>query len=103
MTPTRHGIESLSYDNIFHVVSPALKDRNPEQKPLTEPSKTDEDAGGWCGLPFHPTCFEIFKRVSLLRLGSIDVQGLWYWRLVCFPPNLPPSNAPTEANSCPVR
>ncbi|MCJ1421091.1 hypothetical protein MMC32_007453 [Xylographa parallela] len=31
-------------------------------------------------LPFHPACFEIFKRVSQRRLGSIDVEGLWYWR-----------------------
>ena len=76
MTPTRHGIDSISYDSILQVVSPAFKDRYPEQNSLTETSKTDKDAGGWCGLPFHPTCFEIFKRVSLLRLGSIDVQGL---------------------------
>ncbi|MCJ1433844.1 hypothetical protein MMC27_003209 [Xylographa pallens] len=31
-------------------------------------------------LPFHPACFEIFKKVSQLRLGNIDVEGLWYWR-----------------------
>ncbi|MCJ1377209.1 hypothetical protein MMC17_000301 [Xylographa soralifera] len=31
-------------------------------------------------LPFHPTCFEIFKKVSQLRLGSINVEGLWCWR-----------------------
>ena len=34
------------------------------------------------GLPFHPTCFQIFKKVSLLRIGSVDVQGLWDWREV---------------------
>lgn len=32
------------------------------------------------GLPFHPTCFEIFKRVSQLRLGKIDISGLCHWR-----------------------
>ncbi|KAH7384778.1 hypothetical protein BKA64DRAFT_681415 [Cadophora sp. MPI-SDFR-AT-0126] len=32
------------------------------------------------GFPFHPTCFEIFKRVSIERLGHIDVHGLWAWR-----------------------
>ena len=37
------------------------------------------------GLPFHPTCFEIFKRVSTQRLGLIDVHGLWSWRDVSYP------------------
>ena len=37
------------------------------------------------GLPFHPTCFQIFKRVSLLRSGNVDVQGLWDWRDVSPP------------------
>jgi hypothetical protein len=31
-------------------------------------------------MPFHPTCFEVFTRVSRLRLGSIDVDGLLTWR-----------------------
>lgn len=31
-------------------------------------------------MPFHPTCFEIFTRVSQLRLGSIDIEGLATWR-----------------------
>jgi hypothetical protein len=35
------------------------------------------------GLPFHPTCFEIFKRISMDRLGQVDASGLWsYWREV---------------------
>jgi hypothetical protein len=33
------------------------------------------------GLPFHPTCFEIFNRISMDRLGQVDANGLWsYWR-----------------------
>lgn len=31
-------------------------------------------------LQFHPTCFEIFKRVSMARFGRVDVHGLWKWR-----------------------
>ena len=31
-------------------------------------------------MPFHPTCFEIFTRVSKLRLGSVDIEGLATWR-----------------------
>ncbi|KAF2641925.1 hypothetical protein P280DRAFT_468412 [Massarina eburnea CBS 473.64] len=30
-------------------------------------------------MPFHPTCFEVFKRVSLLQNGNIDVSGLMDW------------------------
>lgn len=37
---------------------------------------------GPAAMPFHPTCFEIYKRVSLLRLGHIDVAGLYaLWKL----------------------
>lgn len=32
------------------------------------------------GLPFHPTCFEIYKKVSEIRIGKIDTEGLFYWR-----------------------
>ncbi|KAG8671981.1 hypothetical protein FPOAC2_05346 [Fusarium poae] len=31
------------------------------------------------GMPFHPTCLEIFKRVSLYRYGFVDMQGLTLW------------------------
>ncbi|KAF4972009.1 hypothetical protein FSARC_1339 [Fusarium sarcochroum] len=31
------------------------------------------------GMPFHPTCFEIFKRASLDRYGVIDTDGLMQW------------------------
>ncbi|RWQ92608.1 hypothetical protein C8Q69DRAFT_83781 [Paecilomyces variotii] len=38
----------------------------------------DNDAfGGEWGMPFHPTCFEIFKRVCLAKLGYVDIDGLW--------------------------
>lgn len=31
-------------------------------------------------MPFHPTCFEIFTRVSRLRNNRIDIHGLTEWR-----------------------
>lgn len=33
-------------------------------------------------MPFHPTCFEIFTRVSRLRTGRVDVAGLMGWRIL---------------------
>ena len=37
-------------------------------------------------MPFHPTCFEIFKRLSKLHFGQIDVNGLMNWRNIFFQP-----------------
>jgi hypothetical protein len=31
-------------------------------------------------MPFHPTCFDIFKRLSKQHLCKIDVHGLMAWR-----------------------
>jgi len=31
-------------------------------------------------MPFHPTCFDIFKRLSEQHLGKIDIHGLMLWR-----------------------
>ncbi|PGH06212.1 hypothetical protein AJ79_06600 [Helicocarpus griseus UAMH5409] len=39
----------------------------------------DEDSGG---LPVHPTCFEIFKRLSRRRFGFVDVHSLYRWRIL---------------------
>ena len=33
-------------------------------------------------MPFHTTCFEIYKRVSQLRLGRIDINGLVAWHRI---------------------
>jgi hypothetical protein len=38
---------------------------------------------GMCDLPMHPSCFEIFKRMSMRRFGKVDLDGLWFWRDVC--------------------
>ena len=40
---------------------------------------------GMCDLPMHPSCFEIFQRMSMRRFGKVDLGGLWYWREVCVP------------------
>ncbi|PVH82594.1 hypothetical protein DL98DRAFT_586197 [Cadophora sp. DSE1049] len=52
LKPVRHGVEEIWVSNIMHDFS-------------------EEDMG----FPFHPTCFEIFKRVSAERLGHIDLEG----------------------------
>ena len=45
--------------------------------------RADNMQGEDDGLPFHPTCFELFKRISMDRLGRVDIDGLWsYWREV---------------------
>ena len=31
-------------------------------------------------MPFHPTCFEIFTRLSRLHFGHVDIEGLAEWR-----------------------
>ncbi|KAJ4251482.1 hypothetical protein NW762_011467 [Fusarium torreyae] len=31
------------------------------------------------GMPFHPPCFEVYKRASLNRYGFIDIDGLMQW------------------------
>jgi hypothetical protein len=35
-------------------------------------------------LPFHPHCFDIFTRLSLQRLGKLDIHGLISWRNLGF-------------------
>jgi len=35
-------------------------------------------------MPFHPTCFNIFKRLSKQHFGKIDVHGLMVWRSSAF-------------------
>ena len=64
-------------------VSPTLEESRFGPDSLTNISQSAEASqDGVPGLGFHPHCYEIFKKVSLLRLRSIDVQGLWYLRFV---------------------
>jgi len=40
----------------------------------------DDDDGSQWGVPIHDSCWQIFQRISQLRLGKIDLQGfmaLW--------------------------
>jgi len=57
LKPVRHGVEEVWVSNITY-------------------DSFEDDMG----FPFHPTCFEIFKRVSVERLDQVDVHGLWSWR-----------------------
>lgn len=43
-----------------------------------------KDGDPWA-LPFHVACFAIFKRVSTLRFGFVDVERLWKLRRVSTP------------------
>lgn len=75
--PARHGVSELL---IYNIVSEVIRDE-PTHMVLMHQLVVDDD---W-GLPFHPTCFEIFKRVSIRHLGRVDVEGLWFWREVFQP------------------
>ncbi|KAL3418165.1 hypothetical protein PVAG01_09880 [Phlyctema vagabunda] len=56
MFPPRHGLDdTVNADDII----------------WDEPSEV--------GMPFHPTCLDIFMRVSRLRLGKVDINGLRAW------------------------
>ena len=64
-----------------------------------DPQSVDDE---W-GLPFHPTCFEIYKKVCEIRIGRIDTEGLWYWRDVSlsFPTGtLPSADCHTSQLGC---
>jgi hypothetical protein len=39
-------------------------------------------------MPFHPHCFDIFTRLSLQRLGKLDIHGLISWRNLDFKENI---------------
>lgn len=53
--------------------------RHGESSPYAENVMWDPEDAGKYAMPFHPTCFEIFKRASLRRQGVVDVEGLMQW------------------------
>ncbi|KAF5594366.1 uncharacterized protein FSUBG_9468 [Fusarium subglutinans] len=60
VSPSRHGMSDVSAENI-----------------IWDPEGADESC-----MPFHPACFEIFKRASLHRYGTVDIECLMkWWRL----------------------
>lgn len=61
--PARHGKASTDPQNCLDYIS--------DQEQLDD-----------VGIPFHPYCLEVYKRVAKLRTGDIDIAGLtgWYER-----------------------
>ena len=57
----------------------ALPPRHGCDKPHGENIIWEENDIEEYGMPFHPWCFEVFKRASLLKRGYIDVPGLVKW------------------------
>ncbi|KAM0351720.1 hypothetical protein ACHAPU_002232 [Fusarium lateritium] len=58
--PERHGVSEPNAENC-----------------IWEPEYADEHA-----IPFHPACLEIFKRASLHRYGTVDIECLTQWWLL---------------------
>ncbi|KUJ17088.1 uncharacterized protein LY89DRAFT_669511 [Mollisia scopiformis] len=56
LTPVRHGVEGVWIWN------------------------TVEDVDEEMGLPMHPSCFEIWKRISIEKTGKVDLHDIWAWR-----------------------
>lgn len=48
-------------------------------QPHAENAMWDDDQFEEYAMPFHPGCFEVYKRASMLKNGSIDVKGLTNW------------------------
>ncbi|KAL2864794.1 uncharacterized protein BJX67DRAFT_199286 [Aspergillus lucknowensis] len=57
VAPCRHGVDRLEVESDYF------------------PSNSPEELSG-LGLPFHPTCFEIFIQVSKRYLGHVDMDSL---------------------------
>ncbi|KAF2451018.1 hypothetical protein P171DRAFT_427261 [Karstenula rhodostoma CBS 690.94] len=49
------------------------------ERPHAENTVWDESVMEEYAMPFHPWCFEVFKRTSMLEYGTIDVGGLTSW------------------------
>ena len=49
------------------------------ERPHAENYMWDEDRFEDYAMPFHPYCFEVYKRASLLRHSTIDVDSLTSW------------------------
>jgi hypothetical protein len=52
-------------------------DRHGCEKPHAENCKWDRHED--YAMPFHPSCFEVYKRISSMSRGKIDVEGLTTW------------------------
>ncbi|KAK7184551.1 hypothetical protein DPSP01_012858 [Paraphaeosphaeria sporulosa] len=62
--------------------SPRVKPpRHGCERPRAENTIWDESEIEQFAMPFHPWCFEVFKRTSMLEHGTIDAGGLTSWWL----------------------
>ncbi|KAL8816917.1 MAG: hypothetical protein Q9191_008242 [Dirinaria sp. TL-2023a] len=64
-TPARHGVSEIQMSNL----PPETIGGLPAYPRALLPA-----------IPFHPTCFEIFKKISRERLGKVDIEGFWFLR-----------------------
>ncbi len=68
------GMPSRDCDNPD--VTPARHGRG---EPYAENCMWDEDQTTEYAMPFHPYCFEVYKRTSLLLSGKVNVPALTTW------------------------
>ncbi|CAI6342242.1 unnamed protein product [Periconia digitata] len=65
---------SRDYSN--PTVTPA---RQQCEQPYAENIMWDEDNANEYALPFHPSCLEVFKQLSRMSKGSVDINSLTSW------------------------
>lgn len=53
--------------------------RHDEESPYVDNCYWPDEYKDRAAMPFHPTCFEVFKRASLHRMGKVDMAGLMRW------------------------
>ncbi|GKU20984.1 unnamed protein product [Fusarium langsethiae] len=70
------GDEMPSRDIDWPTVFPQ---RHGADSPRADPCIWDLDEANEYAMPFHPTCLEIFKRVSLHRYSVVNIHGLTQW------------------------
>ena len=70
----RHGVDTVDVDNTYKCVRPNSLFR--------QHVMTDDPITGHPDMPFHPHCFQMFKKLSIQRFGKVDIDGLWLLRAV---------------------
>jgi len=58
LEPVRHGVSDTAINNVCE----------------------EDDPDDQWAVPMHPGCFDMFKRMSALRSGKVDIDGLWRLR-----------------------
>ncbi|SPJ86895.1 uncharacterized protein FTOL_11920 [Fusarium torulosum] len=62
----------MSYPQVF-------PKRHGEMYPAAENCMWENERTEEYAMPFHPTCFEIFKRASIHRYGAVDIECIMKW------------------------